>query len=97
MLMNRIIKLLEEEKYLADVDTGCVCAEKERKICNGEPKSKYIFKGRFIQLYLMESRRKVVEELWNYISEKQIIVIEEKESGGRNPKQFELEDGRKYG
>ena len=48
MLMNRIIKLLEEEKYLADVDTGCVCAEKERKICNGEPKSKYIFKGRFI-------------------------------------------------
>ena len=34
----------------------------------------------------MESRRKVVEELWNYISEKQIIVIEEKESGGRNPK-----------
>ena len=86
MLMNRIIKLLEEENYLADVDTGCVCAENERKICNEEPKGKYIFKGRFIKLYLMESRRKVVEELWNYISEKQIILIEEKESGKKKPK-----------
>lgn len=63
MLMNRIIELLEEEKYLADVDTWCACAGNERKISNGEPKGKYLFKGRFIKLHLMESRRKPMEEL----------------------------------
>lgn len=44
MLMNRIIKLLEEEKYLADVDTGCDVQKMREKSVMGNPKANIFLK-----------------------------------------------------